>query len=173
MAARFKDSSKSTVYRLVESLVNSSWFVKIENDCPRRKDGTFAATEYRIIDHDEWVKTHGSKQCEPVPPVGMDLYQNEPQPVPPVGHKYIEPIKYIKEKQVYVSSPSPSFSFEKEDIRQNISLRSTSVPPVPPVGLDTPALVFWQEHKKWGAHPDIGRPLTQEEIQEMNRRNIQ
>ena len=102
VANRFSKTSKSTVYRISDSLIRDGWLVVVKPS-KRLPDGTYSKRELRVLSHKEWSENNPGK-CQPVPPVGQDqtnqshfddhlsqnndhLSQNEGSPVPPVGHK--------------------------------------------------------------------------------------
>jgi hypothetical protein len=90
MAARFFSTSKSTIYRIADSLIDKGWLIPLNGRGHKQhKDsGMYKATEYTVLTHKQWTAKHGTKQCcrEPLD----ELPAEAPVPKIPVG-----PVQYV------------------------------------------------------------------------------
>jgi hypothetical protein len=96
MAAEFATMSKSTAYNTAHSLEEKGWFKLIKASTRRRTDGTWSATHYKVLSHQEWEKEHpdgcpAKRNLKKSPvqsegTVNAQPVQNEAQPVQPEGH---------------------------------------------------------------------------------------
>src|ERR1035441_7110116 len=154
-AERFDGMSKSQIYRLRKSLVDKGWMV-IVKDSDRTRGGRYSAAVFHVLDHEQWVKKHGTKHCKtqlfeglpPVPPVqtvgsspvpstGMTCPTGTNGPVPSTGHSSKgKPVLNINQLQV---SGSPQIkAVEIENRNAESSLAEPTKPPVPPVQMVDP-----------------------------------
>lgn len=58
MAAEFATMSKSTAYNIAHSLEEKGWFKLIKAPSRRPTDGTWSATHYKVLSHQEWEEEH-------------------------------------------------------------------------------------------------------------------
>ncbi len=90
MAARFTATSKSSIYRIAQSLISKGWLTPLNGEGHKRHKGSgmYQATEYKVRTHEEWTAKYGTKQCcrEPLD----ELPAETPVPKIPVG-----PVQYI------------------------------------------------------------------------------
>src|ERR1700722_13745042 len=59
-AERFAGESKSGIYRLRKELENNGW-IEETKESKRTKGGTYSATQFRVLTHEQWTKKHGAK----------------------------------------------------------------------------------------------------------------
>jgi hypothetical protein len=73
-AARFCQTGKNTIYRVVKLLEDKGWLVRISGG-NRGKAGMYDPTVYKVISHEDWIK-HEGRACPilgtgPVPELGQ------------------------------------------------------------------------------------------------------
>lgn len=73
IAGWFSGDSKSSIYRSAARLVRDGWLIPLNGAGKKRKPGSkrFESTQYRVLNHDEWIKTHKG-ECKPFPKEGTD-----------------------------------------------------------------------------------------------------
>ena len=66
IATWFTGVSKSAIYESKDRLVDDGWLVPLNGKGRKRRSGSkrFESTQYRVLSHDEWIKTHKGK-CQP------------------------------------------------------------------------------------------------------------
>lgn len=178
MAARFKGVSYSKIYRLLDSLVLKGWITKFENSQPRRTDGTYTATQYWVLSHDQWVAKYGKHECSkgwknalqdahPVSPVQqapvspVQQVKNQPvpkqtpacfktpvQPVSPVQHSLVKTEPTGKKESEANRASAQDFSFLNDPLTAELPLGNPNVAPVAPVQLDQFPALVWDSRNK-------------------------
>ena len=154
IAEYFDSTGKNTAYRLAGRLRTLGWFV-CTKESKRGKDGLWVSTEYRVLDHAQWVAKHGAKHCKaPVPETGMDKEtvdsiqsqkreQSSPRngnsPVPETGHS-IEYNPILNKKRIEELRPPWQAPLKTENLNEAEKGlgKAENVPPVPEPGLDGP-----------------------------------
>jgi hypothetical protein len=59
-AQQFADTTKTTIQRLTQSLLEKGWLEKM--DTPARDgDGNYVCKRYKVLTHEQWVKNHPGK----------------------------------------------------------------------------------------------------------------
>jgi hypothetical protein len=127
MAARFTGVSKDVVYRLTASLVKKGWLIPANGNGRKRNKSTgmYDATKYRVIEHGDWVASHGIGQCagsEPVAPARMEPLakspttiretsdhhsQNRLPPVVPARHSFVKAFELLRRWSCSVRRHTP------------------------------------------------------------------
>jgi hypothetical protein len=188
-AERFSEENYRHIYRLRKSLVDKGWLEETKEK-KRGKNGMWSATHFKVLNHEQWVKKHGSKQCktnvfeepEPVTPVSMDSISPVTPvsmacdtrvngPVTPVSHSSKKNQFEIKTSLKLPLNPGTPFKNTKTDAQN--SREGTSVPPVTPVSMVYPVPgAFYEPQvdrlRPWSAPR---RQCTAEEVAEIRRRN--
>jgi hypothetical protein len=129
IAGWFSGDSKSSIYRSAARLVRDGWLIPLNGGGKKRQPGSkrFEATQYRVLDHAQWIKTHKGK-CKPfpnegtesIPKVGNGPFPNEgtvhshfdEKPFPIEGRSSVIPCS-VKTNSVKACSVEgrPDFSF--------------------------------------------------------------
>jgi hypothetical protein len=199
-ADRFSGESKDHIYRLRNSLINKGWLVTIKGSGRDKKTGRRTPGEFIVLSHEQWVKKHGKNECksslfselEPVSPVQMA----DDSPVAPVqtacrthANSPVAPARHSsKENQLQenidtnlATTERTSLNIEESGMssgRQRERVAEPNMPPVALVQMADPladALAFEKfpgDHKpSWVARRALGRPLTNRESKERERRD--
>ena len=193
MAARFSGVSKDVMYRATASLVEKGWLIPINGNGKKRNKATgmYDASEYRVMSHDVWVESHGTKQCagdEPVAPArmapvakspttsrktGNHQSQNRLPPVAPARHSFVVPFVTPSINPLCDPAKSPESKFLNEG-QENQSVSEVMCPAsrTSANGLHSiPEYAEYDSREGWGARRDIGRGLTAAEVEELRRLN--
>jgi hypothetical protein len=130
IAGWFSGVSKTAIYDSKDRLVREGWLIPLNGTGKKRQSGSkrFEATQYRVLDHEEWIKTHKG-ECKPVrneglessPEVGTSPVRNEglgqsgnpKNPVRNEGRSSVIPcsVKTNSVKACFVEGPSPDSNF--------------------------------------------------------------
>lgn len=146
LAAEFEGEGKNPAYRVINNLVKKGWLVLIKEG-GRTRFGTISPNQYEAVDHETWAAAHPGQCQQPVPkrgqvPVpkerftsprtGNNLSQNQEQPVPERGHRFVkkEQKRKEREKDRFAPVPEPG-QVTPESQNQNRSLSSTPAGPKP------------------------------------------
>jgi hypothetical protein len=130
IAGWFSGVSKTAIYDSKDRLVREGWLIPLNGTGKKRQSGSkrFEATQYRVLDHEEWIKTHKG-ECKPVrneglessPELGTGPVRNEglgqsgnpKNPVRNEGRSSVIPcsVKTNSVKACSVEGPSPDSNF--------------------------------------------------------------
>lgn len=168
-ALRFCHTSKSRVYRVVKRLELKGWLIKAGGGTRNKKTGMYDNTAYRVLQHEDWAKTHACPNLRtgPVPKQGQapvpDLNTTSPKtgvpPVPKQGHSsVVHPLYKIPCVKPLVDSeaPNPSFSEGQEIKGEALEVRPSS----PQNGTGKVEFDFTARFKKWTDElNELGTPL--------------
>lgn len=128
VASQFSSTGKNSIYRIVNGLVAKGWFI-VHKERGRNALGVWDASQYVLVSHDDWVKSHPGHCGQPVPKSGQapvpnpgqvpvpvseatspdfetDQSRNREQPVPKLGHKSVK--RNMKRKESEEKSVPPS-----------------------------------------------------------------
>jgi len=116
-AARFCQTGKNVVYRIIKRLEGKGWLIRIGGGI-RNKAGMYDRTVYTVISHEDWIK-HEGRSCPiigrgPVPesgqaPVPISISTSPDLPCPPVpesGHSSVR--SSVKNSTVKTINQNPA-----------------------------------------------------------------
>jgi hypothetical protein len=74
IATWFTGVSKTAIYDSTDKLVREGWLIPLNGTGRKRKAGSkrFEATQYRVLNHEQWIKEHSKGQCNPFRKEGME-----------------------------------------------------------------------------------------------------
>lgn len=183
-AARFCQTGKNAVYRIVKLLTEKGWLLRVGGGTRNRNTGMYDPTVYRILSHQEWLngenRTCPELRTGPVPesgqaPVPKSKTTSPVWPLPPVPesvHSSVTPsVKNFGTTPLCPATAKGSLNQEQK--KQSVSDGVCSASPDSGTGAYTvPSYAEYDYSERlWGCRRDIGRGLTNAEIAEIRRLN--